>query len=65
MNDFTCQDLVHGMTGRRNMGGIVHKARFLLLAVLLCVLSISLCTTQFAESKVDMFGQSVSIRFKI
>ena len=60
MNDFTCQDLVHGMAGRLDMGGIVHKARFLLLTGVLCVLSISICVAPFAESKVAMFGQSVS-----
>ena len=62
MNDFTCQALVHGIGGRLSMGVTVHKACFLLLAVLLRVLNVSILTARIKVRRAgSMFGQSVSL----
>jgi hypothetical protein len=63
VNDLTCQVLVQGMAGRLNMGWIIHKALVVLLAVVLCVLSLSVYISPFAASTVDMFGPSVSAHY--
>lgn len=57
---FTCRDLVHGIFIQLNMGTVVHKLRFLLLAVVLCVVSYSILTVHFeVVRESSMFGQQV------